>query len=180
MKRTVIGCIAALLVGILGFGCEEWLVGAPCVPETDKGDFSKEIHGMTYAIETRSVQCQGNSMVCLTATRGGEGDDLEQVGDGEEDNYKKYAGTQVKHSFCSCRCSDDEGHKFDRNSDKYDDLCECPSNTKCISVLSKSMPAPENIRGSYCMPNCVYDHCFEDQRCTPSSDSKEPWKWSCK
>ena len=180
-KSILIAGLVTVLGGALSMGCDSWLVGAPCVPETDKGSFNQDLQGKTFAIETRSVQCQGSSaMVCLTKT--------EKYGAAKESNeisdIKKYEGTQVKHSFCSCRCKDAQGHSRDRNSDKFDDLCECPGGTVCENVLGDNIEgAPEKIRGSYCLPDCVSNACEEDnedETCTPSSNSEEPWKWSCK
>ena len=174
--------VAVLLSNLVSLGCEEWLVGSPCVAETDTGEFvNLEAKGATtYALETRSVQCKGSNMVCLTNLHRYEdarGDTNEGVTE-----YDIWEGTHVKYSFCSCRCKDDQGNEYERNSDKYDDLCECPTRTTCVEVLGSDIDAPEKVRGSYCMPNCVADPlmCTVDETCTPSSDSDAPWKWSCR
>jgi hypothetical protein len=175
--------VAVLLSNIVSLGCEEWLVGSPCVAETDTGEFvNLETPGATtYALETRSVQCQGANMVCLTTLHRYEAPRGNENGNAQNE-YELWEGTHVKYSFCSCRCRDDQGHKYDRNSDKYDDLCPCPTRTTCVEVLGSDIEAPEKVRGSYCMPNCVADptQCTVDETCTPSSNSEEPWKWSCK
>ncbi|MCP4604299.1 MAG: hypothetical protein GY847_27890 [Proteobacteria bacterium] len=189
MKKWIIIASAVVTVGsIIGLGCDEWMVGAPCVPETDKGEFRKEIADKNYAIETRALQCQGDTpMVCMTKTK--VRDSQRQAEEGEElSDFQIYEGrsgygTQTKYSFCSCRCKDADGEQYDRNSDKYDDLCECPPNTICESVLNKNVQgAPDNIKGSYCIPNCIADGCehhTQGEECKPSSDSEEPWKWHC-
>ena len=68
MKRcATIAVATVMLVSFFGIGCEEPLVGAPCIPETDKGEFKPTLTGETYAVETRSVQCE--TSICLTKTR---------------------------------------------------------------------------------------------------------------
>ena len=173
--------VAVLLSNIVSLGCEEWLVGAPCVAETDTGEFVPlETEGATtYSLETRSVQCQGANMVCLTTLHRDIDGYPDMTGANE---YEQWLDTHVKYSFCSCRCKDANGNKYDRNSDKYDDLCPCPTRTTCVEVLGSDIEAPENVQGSYCMPNCVADPtlCAEEETCTPSSNSDEPWLWKCK
>jgi hypothetical protein len=70
-------------------------------------------------------------------------------------------------------------------------LCECPPDTQCIGVLKDIEEAPDMIKGSYCVPNCMAkakecqpediddDGEKENRMCVPSSDSEEPWKWKC-
>ena len=158
------GVLCVILVTTLSSwlgGCEEWMVGAPCKPETDRGEYVQGLTDETYAIETRSVQCEEN--MCVTKTE------------------VRPAG-QLKYSFCSCRCKDKDGHGYDRNNDKYDDLCNCPPGTECSpDVISNNIDeVPDKLKGSYCIPACVAKPCNPDEKCAPSSDSKEPWKWQCK
>lgn len=169
-----------ILAALISTGCEEWLVGAPCVSETEDKAFEATLTQDSYAIETRSVQCPGLTSICITATQR-----LERPNDDATDEFNKHLDTQAKYSFCSCRCRDADGHKYDKNSDKYDDLCECPGDTRCQLVLGKSIEgAPDKIKGSYCMPKCIAEKGSCDiaggQRCTPSSSSDEPWKWKCR
>ncbi|MCP4676900.1 MAG: hypothetical protein GY854_15565 [Deltaproteobacteria bacterium] len=207
-KWTAIACVIVGLGGSFGLGCEEWFVGAPCTPETDDGTFTKELSGESYAIETRSSQCTGDSpMMCVTKTTT-DGASVSEPKKAVADNptacennsdcsgefpickdnvcnrtqHDIWIGTQQKFSFCSCRCEDADGNKYDRNSDKYSGLCECPPNTTCKSILGKNIEdAPTKIQGSYCIPACIVEECtYSDQVCSPSSDSKEPWKWKCK
>ncbi len=177
MKKWIsTACAIVALGSIFGLGCDEWLVGAPCTPETDKGTFTLGLQGENFAIETRNVQCQGSTpMMCVTAT-------IEDKPANDTENlYEKWKDTQLKYSFCSCRCRDAEGNKYDKNSDKYSDLCECPPNTVCKMVLGNNIDeAPLKIRGSYCIPRCIEEGCLDNEACTPSSDSEEPWKWQCR
>lgn len=181
MRRGIaIAGAVVLLLGVLCAGCDVWMVGAPCVPETDNGEFKTELADDTYAVETRSVQCE--TSLCITLTK-----QVKPVDASGDNIFEKYKDTQEKYSFCSCRCRDAEGHGYDQNSDKYDDLCECPTSTQCVSVLGNNIEdAPEKVKGSYCIPNCVIEGCAgmdnegNRQKCTPSSDSEEPWKWRCK
>jgi hypothetical protein len=155
------GILATVLV--VGTGCREWMVGAPCEPETDNGEYDPNLNNTTYAIETRSVQCE--TTMCVTKTE------------------LRYENKQLKYSFCSCRCRDKDGHGYDRNSDKFDDLCECPPGTVCSPyVISNNIDqVPEALKGSYCIPDCIAKPCAnDDEVCSPSSDSDEPWKWKCK
>ena len=158
-RRIRAAFILILGVWALTGGCREEMVGAPCVPETDKGEYNSDLQGTTYAIETRSVQCE--TKVCVTRT-------------------EKLSDTQLKYSFCSCRCRDLDGHTYQSDPDKYDYLCECPPDTYCESVLGDIEGAPEKITGSYCIPSCIYSPCDPGKTCTPSSDSEEPWIWTCK
>jgi hypothetical protein len=183
MMRSL--CVRGTLVMVLciaSLGCDEWLVGSPCVAETDTGEFVplENPGATTYGLETRSVQCRGDSpMVCLTATH--RKAKWEQNA-GAETEYLQWKDTHTKYSFCSCRCKDSDGNKYDRNSDKYDDLCECPWSTECSEVLGKDIAAPEKVRGSYCMPDCVADQKLcphRGERCLPSTDSDRPWAWKC-
>jgi hypothetical protein len=163
MKTKIAAASAfVLMLGASSFGCEVWMVGAPCKPETDKGIYTKGLGDQTYAIETRSVQCEDN--MCVTKTEVRLNDD------------------QFKYSFCSCRCRDKDNHKYDRNNDKYDDLCECPPGTVCSpNVISNNIDeVPDKLKGSYCIPECIANPCTEKEKCTPSNDSDEPWKWKCK
>ena len=153
--------LAVLTAGVFTLGCEEWMVGAPCKPETDRGDYTPNLTDETYAIETRSVQCE--TSMCVTKT------ELRLSG-------------QLKYSFCSCRCKDKDGHSYDRNNDKYDDLCDCPPGTICSAdVISNNIDqVPDKLKGSYCIPDCIANPCNTNETCTPSNDSDEPWKWKCK
>ena len=170
MKNKV--CALSILSGLLFLAsCEEWMVGAPCKPETDNGSFIQSLSGDTYALETRSVQCE--TSICITKS---------------EFRSKDENGVPVqnKYSFCSCRCEDKDGHGYDRNSDKYDDLCECPSGSFCSTdVVSNNIEQiPDAIKGGYCLPNCIGDpnqYCpGPTKKCVPPTDSEEPWKWQCK
>lgn len=180
---TAMGVI--LFAGINFLGCAEEMVGAPCVPETDKGEFNASASGTTWSIETRSVQCETTNRICLTKT---DADSptapATQVDDCKNDpNLEDCWDTsrvQWKFSFCSCRCKDVAGHTYNQNPDKYDYLCECPPNTKCEEVLGDIEEAPEKIKGSYCVPNCISSACDEGSMCTPSKDSDKPWEWTCK
>ncbi len=181
-KSTVMAASILLMVLVFSAGCQEEPVGAPCRPETDKGAFTKDLPDETYGVETRSVQCE--TAICVTKTANLYSDDTKDTAVSE---FERLKDSQRKYSFCSCRCMDAEGHKYDRNNDKYDDLCECPPNTQCVSVLSNAIAdAPEKVKGSYCIPNCIADGCTGTnaqgnlEECTPSSDSKEPWQWKCK
>jgi hypothetical protein len=130
-------------------------------------------------------------MVCLTTLTRYEEPEPNEDADNE---YEQWLGTHAKYSFCSCRCRDAQGHGYDRNSDKYDDLCECPSGTRCVDSDFDEDIVGENTLGSYCLPNCVANDmdqekagtgepCHEKEpelTCTPSSDSDEPWNWGCK
>jgi hypothetical protein len=158
--RWVAASMVALVIVVLGMGCEEWMVGAPCKPETDDEKYIPQ-DKQTYAIETRSVQCQ--TSICVTKTDGRR-------------------SPQVKYSFCSCRCKDKDEHGWERNSDKYNDLCECPPGTECSpDVISNNIEqVPDKLKGSYCIPGCIVRGCDSGEVCKPSNDSEEPWKWKCK
>jgi hypothetical protein len=176
MLKGIAGAVALVLVaGLVGLGCKEEMVGAPCTPETDKGEFNSSLQGTTYSIETRSVQCA--TRICLTKT--------ERVGNLEDckadPTLENCENLQDKFSFCSCRCKDAEDHTYQSNPDKYDYLCECPPNTLCEEVLTKIEEAPEKIAGSYCIPKCIANGCPEqDDVCVPSKNAEEPWNWKCK
>lgn len=182
-KTMVIAVWMLVTAGMIGTGCQPEPVGAPCTPETDKGDFRKDMANTTFGVETRSVQCETEICVTMTQVK------TVQVGEGTND-YDRYKDNQTKFSFCSCRCMDGDGNKYDRNDDRYDDLCECPPNTKCEKVLGNNIAdAPDKIKGSYCVPNCILEGCTEFKmvageqvfkQCLPSSDSDEPWMWKCK
>jgi hypothetical protein len=164
MKRWYLLIAAIITVGLLfSLSCEEEMVGAPCEAETDDGTYDSQLQGVTYSIEPRSVQCE--TRVCLTQT---------EIIEGTQEDL------QAKYSFCSCRCKDLEGHTFEDDPDKYDDLCECPPNTLCEQVLGDIKEAPEKLTGSYCIPTCVTTGCEDDKQvCFPSEDSEKPWEWTC-
>lgn len=175
MLRGLAKAIAvALTAAVVGLGCQEEMVGAPCTPETDKGDFNTTLEGETYSIETRSVQCE--TRICLTKTKL-VGSKLECKNDPTMENCED---VQTKFSFCSCRCKDIDGHTYQSNPDKYDYLCECPPNTLCEEVLGAIEEAPEKITGSYCIPKCIANTCDLPEICTPSKNAEEPWNWKCK
>jgi hypothetical protein len=168
-------CTLSILSGLLILtSCDSWMVGAPCKPETDDGSFVPNLKSTTYALETRSVQCRTN--MCITKSEVRRPADVNNP------------SVQNKYSFCSCRCADKDGNKFDRNSDKYDDLCDCPSGSFCSEdVVGNIEEIPDAIKGSYCLPNCIGDYqtyCPErpdsHTYCEPPTDSEEPWKWQCK
>lgn len=182
---TWVACLS--IAAVCWAGCKEAMVGAPCVPETDKGEFNVSLQGSTYSIETRSVQCE--TRICLTKTEvnGAVSSSscescLSNLGNDDptgecEDECEN---VQFKYSFCSCRCQDSAGNTFQTNPDKYDYLCECPPNTKCEKVIEAIEGAPEKITGSYCIPNCIASGCTElEEVCTPSKDSEQPWMWKC-
>lgn len=184
MYRYIGGLLMALM--FLCTGCPEEMVGAPCVPETDKGEFNIDVEGVTWSLETGSVQCA--TRICLTQIRPNQ---TASKGDCEERNnldacWKGNNGpVQLKFSFCSCRCMDAEGHKYKDNTDKYDDLCECPPSTVCEKVMEPIDGGPPNLPGGYCVPSCIHTPCSPDPNtgepriCTPSKNSDEPWKWYC-
>ena len=196
MAKWIVAALVALVFGsFLQLGCKEQMVGAPCVPETDKGDFAADLSGTTWSIETRSVQCE--TRLCVTKTEPNplvgeqtnaclaakpeDGNVLEECWEGDD------GATQVKYSFCSCRCKDIKGNTYNKNPDKYDYLCECPPNTKCVEVLGDIEEAPNKVKGSYCVPNCIASgECYpningdgENFTCMPSKDSEKPWQWKC-
>ena len=183
-RWTTAAWFALLGVAVICSGCPEEMVGAPCVPETDKGEFNTTATGTTYSIETRSVQCE--TRICLTKTdvvqdmtecKGSIANDENDV----SDDVDACQDTQLKYSFCSCRCKDLEGNTLQSNPDKFDGvLCECPPNTSCEEVLGNIKEAPEKVSGSYCIPNCIATPCEEDEECVPSKDSEKPWEWKCK
>jgi hypothetical protein len=177
MLKGIAGAIAVLLTAaVVGIGCAEEMVGAPCTPETDKGDFNVALQGTTYSIETRSVQCE--TRICLTKT-----DQMFSPFDCKADpTIENCEDVQSKQSFCSCRCKDGDGHTYQSNPDKYDYLCECPPNTLCEEVLTKIEEAPVKIAGSYCIPKCIANGCpdVENEICTPSKNAEAPWNWKCK
>lgn len=193
MAKWIAAAVGTLaLASLVQIGCEEEMVGAPCVPETDKGDFSASLTGQTWSIETRSVQCE--TRLCVTETK--ENPVASSVKEecaadpSLESCWGEDGAVQAKYSFCSCRCQDVAGHTLNSNPDKYDYLCECPPDTKCLSILKDIEDAPDMIKGSYCVPRCMAnDLCFpedvdgdgevENRMCTPSKDSEKPWQWSC-
>ena len=175
MSRWIACAIAVIMTAaVVGIGCQEEMVGAPCTPETDKGDFNASIEGVTYSIETRSVQCE--TRICLTKT--------ELIGSKVEcqanPTMNNCEDVQTKFSFCSCRCKDADDNTYQTNPDKYDYLCECPPNTLCEKVLTGIEEAPEKVTGSYCIPKCIANPCVLPEVCTPSTNSEEPWNWKCK
>jgi hypothetical protein len=177
MLRGIVVAVAAVLTAsVIGLGCQEEMVGAPCTPETDKGEFNVSLQGTTYSIETRSVQCE--TRICLTKTE--LNPDVSSLDCKAEENLDNCENVQLKQSFCSCRCKDADGHSFQSNPDKYDYLCECPPNTLCEEVLTAIEEAPEKVTGSYCIPKCIAAPCTLPEICTPSSNAEEPWNWKCK
>lgn len=186
---TLVACLS--IAAVCWAGCKEAMVGAPCVPETDKGEFNVNLDGATYSIETRSVQCE--TRICLTKTEvNGQATNTDKnacescINDAEHNEEATGAcedeceTTQLKYSFCSCRCRDSEGNTFQTNPDKYDYLCECPPNTQCEKVIEAIEGTSEKIWGSYCIPNCIANGCIEPgDICVPSKDSEQPWLWKC-
>lgn len=193
MAKWISAAVGTLvLASLVQLGCEEEMVGAPCVPETDKGEFSASLTGETWSIETRSVQCETRLCATVTKENAQVNGDVCALNPSVENCWEAATGAvQAKYSFCSCRCADVAGHTLNSNPDKYDYLCECPPDTKCLSVLKDIEDAPDMIKGSYCVPRCMAnDACFpddidgdgelENRMCTPSSDSEKPWQWTCK
>jgi hypothetical protein len=182
---TLVACLSIAVLFLAG--CPEEMVGAPCVPETDKGEFNSTLKGSTYSIETRSVQCE--TRICLTKTElntaGTTAEctaclSLSETNDDTGACVDECDSAQLKYSFCSCRCRDSDGNTFQTNPDKYDYLCECPPNTQCEKVIEAIEGAPEKITGSYCIPNCIATGCDElTELCVPSKDSEQPWLWKC-
>jgi hypothetical protein len=205
MAKWIFGAVGAVVfASLLQIGCKDEMVGAPCVPETDKGEFSAVATGTTWSIETRSVQCE--TRVCLTKTgpnpvsdeydiacQAAQGLDAtdggmtpEEVENAIMEACWEGEGGMVhaKYSFCSCRCRDIAGNTYNKNPDKFDYLCECPPNTQCVDVLGDIEAAPDKVKGSYCVPNCIaggecYPQGGENYMCTPSKDSEKPWQWAC-
>jgi hypothetical protein len=191
MAKWIVAASGALVfVSLLQLGCKDEMVGAPCIPETDKGDFSATLSGTTWSIETRSVQCE--TRLCVTKTQSleglvtadqvaaclaakpADGNVLANCWEGDD------GPTQAKYSFCSCRCKDVNGKAG----------CKCPPNTKCVEVLGDIQEAPAKVKGSYCVPNCMASgDCYSSDKnndgeveklvCMPSKDSKKPWQWKC-
>jgi len=185
MTKWTTWVVCLSIAAVCWAGCKEAMVGAPCVPETDRGEFNVTLQGSTYSIETRSVQCE--TRICLTKTQV-EGsvdkvfceDCLTANQDNTGDCLEDCEDVQLKYSFCSCRCRDSAGNTFQTNPDKYDHLCECPPNTQCVKVMDAIEGAPEKITGSYCIPNCIAFGCTDlEQTCVPSKDSDQPWLWKC-
>ncbi len=162
MKKSLFSIAVLVVIGaVFTSSCGDEMVGAPCLSETDEGDYNMELEGVTYSIETRSVQCE--TRVCLTQVE-------------KNPNFEQ---TQAKYSFCSCRCRDMDGHTYEDNPDKYQ-LCECPPNTFCEPVLGDIKEAPEKVIGDYCIPSCIASNpCNQDEICVPSEDGEKPWEWSC-
>ena len=163
--KKVLSALSILSVMLFLASCDSWMVGAPCKPETDDGTYIPNLTSTTYALETRSVQCE--TSMCITKS--------EYRGD----------GVQNKYSFCSCRCADKDGNGYERNNDKYDDMCDCPAGSFCSDeVVGNIEDIPDSIKGSYCIPNCIGQAGGEcsgiDKYCVPPTDSEEPWKWQCK
>jgi hypothetical protein len=192
--------ILTALSTLFYLGCKEEMVGAPCKPEIDNGNFNISIQGETWSIETSSVQCE--TRICVTQIRPNPNAPSEVIEDCQNkqdidhcwtnDGKNVHEPYQLKFSFCSCRCADAEGNTYNTNPDKYDYLCECPPSTKCVEVLKPMKGISDKIPGSYCVPGCIAEPCpkvqdkdTEDnvyprpQICSPSKDSKEPWKWQC-
>lgn len=166
---------------------------------------SSEASGaITWSIETGSVQCATN--LCLTQTKKNPDASSDRVTECRNDPTPDNCGSIVKNgdvqeesvllkfSFCSCRCEDGDGNRQSDNPDKYDYLCECPPSAQCVNVLDKiggnsesGSGISEKLFGSYCVPKCIAEPCrdgsaAEDNSgevCTPSTNSKEPWLWSC-
>lgn len=180
LRGIAVAIAVALTAAVVGLGCAEEMVGAPCTPETDKGDFNTAIEGTTYSIETRSVQCE--TRICLTKTALNENMPSGQSAAGCKagEDLDSCENVQLKFSFCSCRCKDINGHTYQSNPDKYDYLCECPPNTLCEEVLGNIEEAPDKITGSYCIPKCIANPCVTPEICTPSKNPEEPWNWKCK
>ena len=212
MGRVILFCTMSAI--ILSMGCEEEMVGAPCVSETDNRKFSTELlssvakkDDVTWSIETGSVQCETH--LCLTQSKKNpDADDIEDRSAlCSEDPTEENCGAVIesngnvvqepvllKFSFCSCRCEDGDGNRKADNPDKYDYLCECPPSAHCEPVLEKiggsgdsSSAISEKLFGAYCVPECIADPCIDDSAshdhlgevCTPSTNSEEPWLWSC-
>ncbi|MBN2672288.1 MAG: hypothetical protein JXX29_11455 [Deltaproteobacteria bacterium] len=164
---------------------------------------------ITWSIETGSVQCATSSGICLTQTKlnpdrdNGETSSSSAVSRADlcletpsaencgaiiEDGQVIEEPVLLKFSFCSCRCEDEDGNRYVDNPDKYDDLCECPPSAHCVKVLDPITGISDKLFGGYCVPECIDEPCEssgasnEDfgEICTPSTNSEEPWLWSCK
>jgi hypothetical protein len=194
MTKWIAAALGALVfASLMQLGCKDEMVGAPCIPETDKGDFSATLSGTTWSIETRSVQCM--TRLCLTKTEpnpyaAAQADACQAAAPGDQmaECWQGAGGTvQAKYSFCSCRCKDINGHTYNKNSNTNSNLCQCPPNTKCVEVLGDIEEAPNMVKGSYCVPNCIASgECYSNVNgdgtnytCMPSKDSKKPWQWKC-
>lgn len=193
MNKIVSAIIITTILSL--FGCKEQLVGAPCRPETDDGTFLADqlgasSKGTTWSIETGSVQCATN--ICLTQTKVNKDSPSSKVSACKDNPSTKNCWVTdedneepplLKFSFCTCRCEDAEGNRFEDNPDKFDDLCECPPSSICQKVLDPIEGVAEKLFGGYCVPACIAKPCinegFENEICTPSKNSEEPWKWSC-
>ncbi|MDJ0766047.1 MAG: hypothetical protein QNJ97_23885 [Myxococcota bacterium] len=174
-KRMPLAIAMIVLCGAMGLSCKEWMVGAPCIPETESGRFLTSLSSTNTIVETRSVQCE--TSICLTVTKLVPG----EVPDPDAENaFEAYEGTQNKYSFCSCQCRDADDNEYDRNDDKLDRLCKCPPNTYCERVLNNIEGAPPKIIGSYCIPKCIQDDCQDGTVCSPSTNADAPWDWKCK
>jgi hypothetical protein len=186
MSKWIVAAVGALVfVSLLQLSCKDQMVGAPCIPETDKGDFSATLSGTTWSIETRSVQCETRLCVTKTQSLTGLVDEAQIAACTADPTLANcWEGddgmTQAKYSFCSCRCKDINGKAG----------CQCPPNTKCVEVLGDIQEAPAKVKGSYCVPNCMAsgdcyswdknnDGDIEKLTCMPSKDSEKPWQWKC-
>ncbi|MBN2529515.1 MAG: hypothetical protein JXR76_24215 [Deltaproteobacteria bacterium] len=164
---------------------------------------------MTWSIETGSVQCATNLCLTQTkVNKDAEAkikecqDDPSEQTCGADISNGDVKGEPVilKFSFCSCRCKDGDDNSYADNPDKFGDLCECPPSAKCVKVLDKiggtgdskddnesgGSAISEKLFGSYCVPACIDTPCYNqnssDEKgevCTPSTNSEEPWLWSC-
>ena len=163
---------------------------------------------VTWSIETGSVQCATHLCLTQTkknpdADITDPGRSAACSEDPTEDNCGAIFNDDgsveqepvlLKFSFCSCRCEDGDGNRKADNPDKYDYLCECPPSAHCEPVLEKigdsgdsGSTISEKLFGGYCVPECIAEPCEDDDAshehlgevCTPSTNSEEPWLWSC-
>lgn len=204
MLKTV--TFISIVMVVMASGCKEEMVGAPCVSETDDRIFNVDLLGseaksddITWSIETGSVQCETN--ICLTQTKRnpdadkdrrescGAAPSPENCGAVINDGDVEEEPVLLKFSFCSCRCEDGEGNRQADNADKFEHLCECPPSAHCVKVLDPIAGIEsDKLFGGYCVPECIDEPCEASgasddgfgEVCTPSSNSEEPWLWSCK
>jgi hypothetical protein len=81
-----------------------------------------------------------------------------------------------QYAFCSCRCADVDGNTASDDQS----LCECPQNTSCTEILADLEGPPDDVPGSYCVPNCIGSmECVSQWECVPSDNESRPWEWSC-